>query len=208
MSSLARNILALVFFGALFVLVSYGTSVYKPQLGAFVEAGGIWGMAGYVVLTIISVVFVLPLDIPFLIPLGAHLYGVPTTALMSILGWTIGSGIAFLIARKFGAAVVEKMIGLDRVRAIERRIPTRNLFWSVVGLRMLVSVDLLSYALGLFSSLSWPSYLLATTIGVTPFGFYFAYAGTLPLHFQIVAIIAALILATAVMLRYRIPREL
>lgn len=192
----------------MFVLVSYGASIYKPQLATLVEAGGIWGMAGYVVLTILSVIFVLPLDIPFLIPLGAQLYGAPTTALMSIFGWTIGSGIAFFVARKFGVAIVEKMVGLDRVRAIERRIPTRNLFWSVVGLRMLVSVDILSYALGLFSSLSWSSYLLATAIGVTPFGFYFAYAGTLPLPLQIVAIAAALILATTVVLRYRIPREL
>jgi len=208
MSPLTRNILALIFLGTMFVLVSYGASIYKPQLATLVEAGGIWGMAGYVVLTILSVIFVLPLDIPFLIPLGAQLYGAPTTALMSIFGWTIGSGIAFFVARKFGVAIVEKMVGLDRVRAIERRIPTRNLFWSVVGLRMLVSVDILSYALGLFSSLSWSSYLLATAIGVTPFGFYFAYAGTLPLPLQIVAIAAALILATTVVLRYRIPREL
>lgn len=207
MSPLTRNILALALLGGMFVLVSYATAVYKPQLEVFVEIGGWWGMLGYILLTIVSVVFVLPLDIPFLIPLGAHLYGAPTTALMSITGWTIGYGIAFGIARRYGVTVVEKMIGLERVRAVERRIPTQNLFWSVVTLRMLVSVDILSYALGLFSSISWRSYLLATAIGVTPFGFYFAYAGTLPLHLQILAIAAALILATVVVFYYRVPRE-
>jgi uncharacterized membrane protein YdjX (TVP38/TMEM64 family) len=125
---------------------------------------------------------------------------------MSITGWTLGAGCAFGIARRFGRPVVERLIGLEHVRTMEQRVPTRNLFWGVVALRMTVSVDLLSYALGLASSMSWGSYLLATAIGVAPFGFFFAYTGALPFVYRIASIIAAVALATFALLRFGIKR--
>jgi len=39
-------------------------------------------------------------------------------------------------------------------------------------LRMVLPVDILSYALGLFSNISFIRYMLATIIGVTPFSSY------------------------------------
>lgn len=206
--NLLKQIALLVVLAAAFVAVSYLAHLFKAQLEDIVQAGGVIGILGFVALTAVFVVFVIPLDIVFLIPIGVIVWGPLFTACMSIIGWTLGAAVAFSIARTFGGGVVGRMIGLSRVRAIEQRIPKRNLFSAVVVLRMLVSVDILSYALGLFSTMPWKQYVLATLLGVTPFGFYFAFAGTLPLWYQIVAIGVAVIVASAIILIYGKQREL
>ena len=204
---LFKQVASLVALALVFVAVSYAAQHYKTELAGIVESGGIAGIAGFILLTAVFVVFIIPLDIAFLIPIGANVWGPVPTALMSITGWTLGAAVAFAIARRFGVGVVEKLIGLERIHAVERRIPKRNLFGSVILLRMLVSVDILSYALGLFSTMPWGQYVLATMIGVAPFGFYFAYTGTLPFWYQIAAIAVAVILATVVLVKYGVQRE-
>ena len=194
-------------FALIFVVVSYLAHRYQGQLASIVEQSGTLGIIGFIFFTALFVVFIIPLDIAFLIPLGANLWGPVPTALMSIAGWVLGASIAFWIARRFGMPVVEKMIGSKRIDAVQNRIPKHNLFWMVVALRMLVSVDILSYALGLFSQMPWQRYVLATAIGVTPFGFYLAYAGTLPFWYQLVAIAVALAIAAIALVRYGVPRE-
>jgi uncharacterized membrane protein YdjX (TVP38/TMEM64 family) len=184
------------------VAVSYAAQRYHAELGRLIEIGGLWGAAGFIALTAIFVVFVIPLDIAFLIPLGTAAFGPVATALMSITGWTIGAAAAFGIARWYGQPVVGRLVSLERIRDTQARIPKGNLFLSVMLLRMLVPVDLLSYALGLFSEMRWGGYLAATALGVSPFGFYFAYAGALPLVYRIAAITAALVFASLILWRY------
>lgn len=207
MRSNSKQVVSLVALAVLFLLVSYLAHRYHDQLALIIEGGGVLGIVGFVLLTAIFVVFVIPLDIVFLIPIGAAVFGPVPTALMSIAGWTLGAAAAFWIARHFGKPVVERLIGLERIRALERRIPKRNVFWGVVLLRMLVSVDILSYALGLASEISWGSYIVATAIGVTPFGFYFAYTSTLPFWYEVLAICLALGIASLILIKYRLPRE-
>ncbi len=206
-ASTFKQILSLCLLAAVFLIVSYFAQRYHVELAAIVESGGMFGVIGFITLTAIFVVFVIPLDIVFLIPIGTAVFGPIATALMSIAGWVIGAAVAFGIARQFGRPVVERLIGLDRVHAVESRIPKRNLFWSVVVLRMLISVDILSYALGLASDMRWGRYIFATALGVMPFGFYFAYTGSLPLVYRILSILGALMLASVIVLRYRVPRE-
>jgi uncharacterized membrane protein YdjX (TVP38/TMEM64 family) len=185
-----------------FVAVSHIARTNEAILASIVHGGNVSSVIGFILLTALFVVFVIPLDIVFLIPLGALVWGPVPTALMSITGWVLGSIVALGIARSFGAPVVEKLVGLKRIRSIETRIPKQNLFWTVVFLRLVIPVDILSYALGLFSTMAWRPYVLATLIGVTPFGFYFSYAGTLPFWYQIAAMGGALILATAILFKY------
>lgn len=206
-NSLYKQITSLVVLAVVFLVVSYFAQRYHAELALIVRSGGALGIIGFILLTAIFVVFVIPLDIVFLIPIGASVFGPIPTALMSITGWVLGSAIAFGIARQFGKPVVERLIGLERIRVVEERIPKRNLFWSVILLRLLVSVDILSYALGLFSDIRWSSYVLATAIGVAPFGFYFAYTGALPLAYRIVSIVIAVLLATVVLIKYGVRRE-
>ncbi|HUX80948.1 MAG TPA: VTT domain-containing protein [Candidatus Paceibacterota bacterium] len=204
---LVKQLTALLALAAVFVIASLVAEHYRSVLIGFVGTNGVFGMSAYIFLTALFVIFVIPLDIALLIPLGTIIWGPLLTALMSITGWTLGAALAFGIARRFGAPLVGRLIGFSRVRTIENRIPKKNLFLMVIFLRMLVSVDILSYALGLFSTMSWGSYIIATTIGVAPFGFYFAYTGTLPIVYRFVAIALAFFLATFAIVRYGIERE-
>ncbi len=190
-----------------FVSVSYAVRIHEGVVHDVISAGGIFGPLGFVALTALFVVFIVPFDIVLLVPVGSVIWGPIPTALMSISGWVLGSGIAFGIARSFGASAVENLVGMKRVRSIEKHISEHSLFWSVVFMRMFISVDVLSYALGLFSRIKWKNYMLATAIGVTPFGFYFAYTGVLSFGYQILSIAGAFCLAGIMMFRFGIVRK-
>lgn len=197
-----RQIGSYVLVAIVFIVVSYVVREYQSDIGLLFGNQNALSIALFVLLTILFVVFVIPLDIVFLVPLGVSLWGPVPTALLMITGWTLGAGIAFLVARRCGSPIVARLVGSERVMILSERIPPGELFWSVVFLRLVVPVDILSYALGLFSQLSLGRYLLATVIGITPFGFFFSFAGALPFWYQIIALTGALALASFLLVRY------
>ena len=69
---------------------------------------------------------------------------------------------------------------------MKRYIP-QDVFWSIVVLRLVMPMDLLSYLLGLFTHISWGKYAAATALGVTPPAFLLAYLGKLPHAYDIFA---------------------
>jgi len=75
------------------------------------------------------------------------------------------------------------------LHTFENNFSDKNLFWTVALLRIIVPVDILSYAIGLFSEMNSTPFFFATLIGVTPFAFIFAYAGTLPVRLQLLVLI-------------------
>ena len=56
---------------------------------------------------------------------------------MTTAGWTTGSLVAFLIARRWGYPLVRKLTSIERVKRMKRYIP-EDLFWSVVFLRLMM----------------------------------------------------------------------
>src|SRR5213078_3231168 len=114
----------------------------------------------YFALNVLDAVLAPGLTLP-LIPVAARAWGHIPAALVTIAGWTTGSLVAFLIARRWGYPIVRKITSIERVKRLKRYIP-ENLFWSVVVLRAVMPMDVLSYVLGLFTDMSWPSYIAAT----------------------------------------------
>ncbi|MBI2004620.1 TVP38/TMEM64 family protein [Patescibacteria group bacterium] len=178
---------------ALFVFLSFMATIYASEINMLAERGGAFGMAAYVFITILAVV-VAPISTIPLIPVAAGLWGWVAAAILSIIGWSIGAQIALHIARYFGKPLVEKLVSIDKLNRFEERFSTQNMFWTIVFLRMLIPVDILSYAIGLFSNIGSRSYFFATVIGVTPFAFVFAYAGTLPVWLQPLVFLAAAVI--------------
>jgi uncharacterized membrane protein YdjX (TVP38/TMEM64 family) len=107
------------------------------------------------------------------------------TSILSIISWTIGSLGAFWIARKFGASVVSRMESVDKIREVVSKVPKEKMFWYLIFLRTTIPVDILSYALGLFTNISWRMFSLTTFIGIIPATFLFSYVGSLSLQLQI-----------------------
>jgi len=130
----------------------------------------------YVLILTAAVVF-MPLAVMPVIPLAAALFGPFMTAVLSIIGWSLGAAIAFLLARRLGRPLLQKYLPLEKLDQTLALFPPNTHFWFIIILRMTLPVDLVSYALGLTKSLSFTSYIVATIIGVSWFSFAFAYMG-------------------------------
>ena len=171
----------------LFLFMTYITKSYEEALQGLIGIHGVTGMFMYIFITVLVVVFAPVSTLPIL-PIAVTLWGSFIAALLSIVGWVIGSVIAFVVARKYGHSFIRKFAGLRKIQKYGENISHGHLFWSVVFLRIVMPVDALSYALGLFSKMPFRLYLLATIIGITPFAFVFSYAASLPILYQIGAL--------------------
>jgi uncharacterized membrane protein YdjX (TVP38/TMEM64 family) len=130
----------------------------------------------YIFALILSVV-VAPFTMPLFLIAGG-IFGSLAASLYNIIGWSVGAIIAFLLARFLGRPVLSKFVSLKSIDKYEKKIPEKLEFFGVVLLRMVLPVDLLSYALGFFSKISFFNYTVATIIGITPFAILFAYGGS------------------------------
>lgn len=160
---------------------------------------GVVGMAVYVFAGIVATV-IAPISTVSLISVAVVLWGPFTVAVLSITAWTIGAVIAFGIARRFGKPLVARFMDLRNIERYERALGGTYVFWDIVFLRMAVPVDVLSYAIGLFTSVKMSTYLAATVIGIMPFAFILSFAAQASLGFQIG--VAFLVLVT-IYLGYR-----
>ncbi|MEK6873915.1 MAG: VTT domain-containing protein [Nanoarchaeota archaeon] len=151
---------------------------------------GVYGEIIYILVLIISIVFA-PVSVVPLIPIASGLWGWKIAGLLNTIGWSLGAVIAFLISRKYGVPLVSKLIPIKKLSKFEKYIPEENLFLAVVFFRMVTPVDGLSYILGLFSKMSFTSFTLATVIGIAPFSFILAYAGTLSIGYQVLSLSVA-----------------
>jgi len=146
---------------------------YSDQLSEFIEQYPFWGVFLYFLLNIVDAVIAPGATLP-LVPVAAKAWGHVPAALITTAGWTAGALIAFFIAREWGAPLVRKITSLDRLKQMRKHMP-EDLFWSIVLMRVVMPMDLVSYVAGLFSDMSWERYVLATAIGLTPSAFVLAY---------------------------------
>lgn len=168
----ARALSVAIFLFAFFILSSDDVVSYlQAQLGE-----GLIGYGAYVGALVLAVVLA-PVTVLPLIPAAAGIFGPFVTGVLSVIGWTIGAVIAFLLARHVGRPILSFFASLEDIEKLETKFPQKDTFLGLVLLRMIVPVDLLSYAIGLLSSMPLRTYVYATALGVAPFSFVFAYAG-------------------------------
>jgi uncharacterized membrane protein YdjX (TVP38/TMEM64 family) len=128
------------------------------------------------VLAITASVVLLPFSSLPLLPLAARSYGVVGAALLSAAGWWAGALVAFQIAR-LGRGYLEGVASLDAVDRLESKVPKDIGFGGIVVLRMILPVDVVSFALGLLKRLAFMTYATASLVGIVPFAFVWSYAG-------------------------------
>lgn len=177
-------LLSVIVVVALFILTSY---FVKQNIEYLEETIGDneFGMVIYFLLTIVAVVIAPVSDLPLLAAV-AQIYGVVEAAIATWLAWIIGSVIIFYLGRKYGVGLVKNFISLEEVYEIEERIiPKKHMFWNLLLLRMIIPVELLSYALALFSRVDFKTYLITAMIGLLPIAFLFSYLGVIPLAYQV-----------------------
>jgi uncharacterized membrane protein YdjX (TVP38/TMEM64 family) len=179
-----KQIVSFLLIAGFFVLASYFSQQNVEEVRVLILKGGAWSLVFYVLAGVIAIV-VAPLTSIPLIPVVVQVWGVFLTSILTIISWTIGSLGAFWVARKFGAPIVSKIESIDKTKEIASRVPKEKMFWSLIFLRTTIPVDILSYALGLFTNISWRMFSLTTFIGIIPATFLFSYVGSLSLQLQI-----------------------
>lgn len=194
MRTRTKEIIALLVTLILFIIVSYFSNKYSVEINNLIVPANIYGIFVYLILVIIAVV-IAPLDTLPLMPIAVAIWGPLLTAFLTIIGWTAGSSIAFWIARRFGKKLVCRIVNVCKLEEFELKLADQNIFWLIILARIFLPVDIISYAIGLFTKISWRLYLVATIIGMVPFAFIYSYGVTLPIIYQVIAgIVICLIL--------------
>jgi uncharacterized membrane protein YdjX (TVP38/TMEM64 family) len=159
------------------VLLSRQLNELLPRFAEWVDGLGFWGpvvfIAGYVVTTIAF----LPGSLMSLV--AGAIFGLLRGSVYVLIGATLGSTAAFLIARYLAREAVANQIGRNtKFAAIDRAVGVRGL--RVVLLMRLSPVfpyNLLNYSLGL-TTVRFSDYVLAS-IGMLPGTVLYTYYGVL-----------------------------
>lgn len=197
---------SLFFILAVFVLAFFFNETAVSFMGSYIGENYIVSVFLFIFI-IFSATVIAPLTVmPLVAPIGVLFFGPLQTALFAIVGWAFGAIVAFLIARHVGRRILARFINLEKLDKYQRYIPERAEFTSLVLLRLLIPVDILSYAIGLFSRISLLKYSIATIIGITPFAFIISY-GVNAIFIKdtqviILSAIAGVILFAAVLIYY------
>ena len=167
----------------IFVVVIYiFVQINLNALVDFIKDYKILGAIVFVLFSILVVVILPQTSLP-IIPLVSHIYGWQIAGLLNLTGIFIGCLVVFYICRGWGKGLVKRFISLEK---IEKKVKEDTKFFSLVLLRMIVPAEILSYALGLFTNVSWKVYFWTSFIGLIPFSFLIAYIGVLPWFYQVV----------------------
>jgi uncharacterized membrane protein YdjX (TVP38/TMEM64 family) len=179
-----REYVSLAVLAVILVSAAWLARSHAESLKQFIDHHPIKGVVVYISLNVLDAVIAPGATLP-LIPIAAHAWGRIVAAILTTAGWTTGSLVAFYIARRWGSPIVKKLTSMERVKRLRPYVPRRP-FWSVVLLRLIMPMDLISYVLGLFAEMTWPSYVLATALGLTPSALMLAYIGKTPRAYEII----------------------
>jgi uncharacterized membrane protein YdjX (TVP38/TMEM64 family) len=179
-----REVVSLAVLTAVLVTAVWLARSHAEGLKHFIDAHRIEGVVVYILLNILDAVIAPGATLP-LIPIAAHVWGSVPAAIVTTIGWTAGSLLAFYIARRWGSPIVKKLTSMERVKRLRQYVP-KHPFWSVVLLRLVVPMDVISYVLGLFTDMTWQSYALATALGLTPSAFILTSIGKTPRAYDII----------------------
>ncbi len=183
MAARRREVFSFLIVAAVLIAAVLLVRSHADAIRAFIDRRPVTGVLVYLLLNVLDALVAPGATLP-LIPIVVRVWGRAAAALITTAGWTAGSLAAFLIARRWGYPVVRRITSIERVKRLRRHIP-QDLFWSVVALRLVMPMDVISYVLGLFSSMTWPRYIAATALGLTPSAFVLAFLGRLSHAYEI-----------------------
>lgn len=152
----------------LFVAVIYFTQYYAQpeQLSRFINQFGPLGIVVYVVSVALANIAA-PISASPLLLLGFSIYGKNAVWLFA-LGNIVAMAVNFYIARRFGRALLVRLVGSASVAKIDELSQNYGLF-ALFLVRMFLSgiSDLASYAFGL-SPIRFRPYIIISIVGTLP----------------------------------------
>jgi len=121
----------------------------RERLVLWIQSLGAWGFAGFILLQVVQVVAA-PIPGEATGVLGGYLYGPFVGVLLSTIGLTLGSYVAFSLSRYFGLPLAEKFVDAKTMERFDYLLHHKGAF--LVFLLFLIPgfpKDYLCYILGL-----------------------------------------------------------
>jgi uncharacterized membrane protein YdjX (TVP38/TMEM64 family) len=121
----------------------------RGRLTAWIHSLGAWGFAGFILLQVIQVVAA-PIPGEATGVLGGYLYGPVVGVVLSTIGLTLGSFLAFTLSRYFGLPLTERFVDAKTMERFDYLLHHKGAF--LVFLLFLIPgfpKDYLCYILGL-----------------------------------------------------------
>jgi len=142
----------------------YNIFLHREQAQLFLESLGPVKFLGFIFLQVTQVVFApVPGEVTGI--LGGYFFGIPIGIMLSTIGLTIGSFIAFSLSRAFGRPLVEKLVDQSILNRFDYVLQHKGIF--VVFMLFLLPgfpKDYLCFILGL-GHLTRLEFLVVSTVG-------------------------------------------
>jgi uncharacterized membrane protein YdjX (TVP38/TMEM64 family) len=135
----------------------------RERLVVWIHSLGAWGFAGFILLQVVQVVAA-PIPGEMTGVLGGYLYGPFVGVLLSTIGLTLGSYVAFSLSRFFGRPLTEKFVDAKTMERFDYLLLHKGLF--LIFLLFLIPgfpKDYLCYILGLGHLTTLEFLVIATT---------------------------------------------
>lgn len=157
----------------------WAADVYREPIEAALREHAVLGIVIFIATTVIAVLLPMLSNLA-LVPVAVLAWGPGWTAVMLLLGWLGGAMASFAVGRHARGWLLARAPWIQRHADIDRLVHPQHRLGSLVLLRMTFPVDVLSYALGLFSRRTTVlENALTTLIGAAPFAIVFAWFPTL-----------------------------
>jgi uncharacterized membrane protein YdjX (TVP38/TMEM64 family) len=158
----------------LFALGMLAVRLYALPIRTVLDEHALAGMLIFFVTSAVAVLLPMLTNLP-LMPPAVLAWGPWQAAALLLAGWVTGAALSFTLGRHARELIITRFPAVMRHADIDRLIHPRHRLVSLVMLRMTFPVDVLSYALGLFSrSTTLGQNMLSTAIGGAPFAVLFA----------------------------------
>ena len=132
------------------------------------------GMLLFVLLAIVSAM-ISPFSSAPLVPIVIVAWGPLITALLLLIGWTIGGIFSYFIGKKFGYSLASKLIPKDKIDGWSRQIERRISIFFALAFRIMTPSET-GYIFGIIKYPFW-KYIIITFVSELPFAFALSYAG-------------------------------
>ena len=163
----------------LFAAGLWTAQAYREPIEAALQTHAVVGVGVFLASTVVAVLLPMLSNLA-LVPLAVVAWGPAWTATLLLLGWLGGAMASFAVGRHAQGWLLSRAPSLRRHADIDRLIAPDHRIGSLMLLRMTFPVDILSYALGLFSRRTTArENAVSTVFGAAPFACVFAWFPTL-----------------------------
>lgn len=133
-----------------------------------VNSMGIWGYLAIILMVAVQIILAVIPAGPFQLAAG-FAYGNVTGVILNLIGCAIGSGIVFLLVRKFGKRIIKWFVNDSEMDKLEKVINSPRWKWilTIIFLVPGTPKDVIGYFAGLTKIKFW-EWMLISTLGRLP----------------------------------------